>query len=163
MRVCCSSWQVCIGRCSFSPGTELFGSLGLRGGAAAPQIRQLSAQPVPSMKPPTSHGARVRHPPLSQTAVASGISHTVTLMKALNMWLICNGLAPPHDDLRHLGRLPSGGVTRADRTVEAAYRRHYEGSVLWSVCAAPAALLRMAPCEKLTTCPPYYLYWSSCF
>ena len=79
VRVCCSSWQFCIGRLSTSSGSGLPGGLCLQGGGHAPQVPQVSACPVHSLKPPTSHGARARLTRLSQAAVASDIARAVTL------------------------------------------------------------------------------------
>ena len=45
--------------------------LNLRGGAGALQVRRVSTQPARSLNRPTSRGACVRHPRLSQAAVAS--------------------------------------------------------------------------------------------
>ena len=43
---------------------------------------------------------------------------------------------PPHDDLRHVERLQSGGVTWPSRAVEAAVRRWHVGSVVWPLRAS---------------------------
>ena len=116
----------------------------LRGGDHAPQVPQVSACPVHSLKPPTSHGARARLTRLSQAAVASDIARVVTLMQPLNGLLVCNGSAAPRDEPQHLERLLSGGVTWPDRTIEAAVRRWHVGSVAKPVCASP-----VGPCSWL--------------
>ena len=151
MRVSCSSWQVGIGRLSTSPGSGLPGGLYLQGGAHAPQVPQVSGGPVQSLKPPTSQGARARLTRHSQVAVASDIARTGTLMQPLNGLLVCNDSAAPCDEPRHLERLPSGGVTWPDRTVEAPVRRCHVGSVAWPVYASPVGL-RLWLCGKSCTC-----------
>jgi len=110
---------------------SLSGSLYLQGGARAPQVPQV--------------------------AVASGIARTGTLMQPLNGLLVCNGSAAPCDEPRHLERLPSGGVTWPDRTVEAAVRRCHVGSVAWPVYASPVRTALVALWEKLHLCRPLYL------
>eukprot|EP00966_Prymnesium_polylepis_P305785 7066334-Prymnesium_polylepis.1 len=75
VRVCCSSWQVCsIGRLPTSSGSGLPDRLYLQGGGHAPQVPQVSACPLHSLKPPTSHCARARLTRLSQATVASDIA-----------------------------------------------------------------------------------------
>ena len=117
----------------------------------------MSGGPVQSLKPPTSQGARARLTRHSQVAVASGIARTGTLMQPLNGLLVCNGSAAPCDEPRHLERLPSGGVTWPDRTVEAAVRRCHVGSVAWPVYASPVRTALVALWEKLHLCRPLYL------
>ena len=107
----------------------------LRGGDHAPQVPQVSACPVHSLKSPTSHGARARLTRLSQAAVASDIARVVTLMQPLNGLLVCNGSAALRDEPQHLERLQSGGVTWPGRAVEDVVRRWHVGSVAWPVCA----------------------------
>ena len=136
---------------------SLSDSLDLQGGARAPQVPQVSGGPVQSLKPPTSQGARARLTRHSQVAVASDIARTGTLMQPLNGLLVCNGSAAPCDELRHLERLPSGGVTWPDRTVEAAVRRCHVGSVAWPVYASPVRTALVALWEKLHLCRPLYL------
>ena len=71
VRVCCSSWQVCIGRLSTSSGSGLSGSLYFQGGGHALHARLVSTKQALSLEPPTSHDARARHPRVSQAAVTS--------------------------------------------------------------------------------------------
>ena len=125
---------------------------------------QVSACAVHFLKPPTSHGARTRLTRHSQAAVAADIARAVTLMQPLNGLLVCNGSAAPCDESRHLERLPSGGVTWPDRTVEAAVRRCHVGSVAWPVYASPVRTALVALWEKLhlshlsrDLCWPLYL------
>lgn len=87
VRVCCSSWQVSIGLLSTSPGSGLPGGLYLQGGAHAPQVLQVSAGPVHSLKPQASHGARTRHARHSQAAIASDTACAVNFMQPLDRWL----------------------------------------------------------------------------
>ena len=154
VRVCCSSWQVCIGRLSTSSSSGLPGGLYFQGGGHAPQVPQVSACPVHSLKPPTSPGARARLTRHSQVAMASDIARAVTLLQPLDGLLICNGLAALDYDARHLERLLSGGVTWPDRTVEATVRRCHAGSVAWPVHASPVGPRVCALWEKLPMCRP---------
>ena len=108
------------------------------------------------LKPQSSHGARARHSRVSQAAVASGSSRIATLMQTLNRLVICNGLVALCDEPRRPERLQSGGVTWPDRTVEGAVRRRHAGSVMWSICTAPAGPLLVALWERLTTGRPLY-------
>ena len=112
---------------------------------------QVSACPVHSLKPPTSHGARARLTRLSQAAVASGIARVVTPMQPLNGLLVCNGSAALRDEPQHLERLLSGGVTWPDHMVEAAVRRRHVGGVAWPVYASPVGP-RLWLCGKSCTC-----------
>ena len=115
------------------PGQVALALLLLRDAAHALQFRHVRERPARSLKPLTSHGARARHPRLSQAAMASGAHPAV----ALNGRLIRNGVAPLHDDHRHPGSLPSGRIVWPDRTVEAAVRSRQESRVAWPVYAVP--------------------------
>ena len=83
--------------------------------------------------------------------MASGGSRIASLIQTLNRLVICNGLAAPCDEPWQPERLQSGGVAWPDRTVEAAVRRRHAGTVVWSICAAPAGPLLVALWERLTT------------
>ena len=74
---------------------------------------------------------------------------TLALLSALNLRLICNGLAPPHDDPRHLERLLSGGVTWPGRAVDATVRRWHVGSIMWLVRVSPVGPRLYALWKKL--------------
>ena len=63
------------------------GGLYLQGGAHAPQVLQVSAGPVHSLKPQASHGARTRHARHSQAAIASDTACAVNFMQPLDRWL----------------------------------------------------------------------------
>ena len=54
----------------------------LRYGAHALQFRHVRVKPARSLKPLTSHGARARHPRLSQAAMASGAHPAVGAQRA---------------------------------------------------------------------------------
>ena len=95
--------------------------LNLRGGAGALQVRRVSTQPARSLNRPTSRGACVRHPRLSQAAVASDGHPTVGAERAA-----------------HLQRLGSA-ARRLSALGEAAERRCDVASPCGRGCGAQAA------------------------
>ena len=113
------------------------------------------SSPVPEA-PDLTGCSRAPHAPL---AGRRGLRHCARRHPhaAAQRALVCNGSAAPRDEPRHLERLLSGGVTWPDRTVEAAVRRRHAGTVVWSICAAPAGPLLVALWERLTTGRPLNL------
>ena len=95
--------------------------LNLRGGASALQVRRVSTQPARSLTPPTSRGACVRHPRLSQAAVASDGHPAVGAQRAA-----------------HLQRLGSA-ARRLSALIGAAERRRDVASLCGRGCGAQAA------------------------
>ena len=135
------------------PGQVALALLLVRDGAHALQFRHVRERPARSLKPLTSHGARARHPRLSQAAMASGAHPAVGAQRASHPQR--RGAAarrPPasrepakrHDSLSR----PCGRGCDAQQAGEPRCVAHLRGSAVW---------LYAGYHEKMTTGTPLYL------
>ena len=97
--------------------------------------------------------------PLTVLARATGASRrppsppTLALLLALNVQLMCNGLAPVHDDFGHPKRLQSGRAMWPDCAASAALRRGAQASTVWCFGAERAVTACGCMWRKLGSVP----------